>query len=473
MRHLFRVLGAVLALVWGVSCWAAMTIAPTVDVLRFTLPGDGGAPREVAVAPLTPLCELIGATCVTEGDTLTVTRQERAFRCTLGTHAAFRNAEAVTLPLVPWRVDGEPYVPLRALVEALGGTVQPPGDGYTVTLPGLVTPLLLHEERVNEAPGRFENFATELYQIHLDGTGLRRLTYTLRDDDVPRLSRDGATLFYTDRRGICRRAVDDPQGQVLLAAQPSCAYEDLQLSPDGACLLYRKGQRDQPNRIGLVQVDGTRPRLLTEGESPCWTPDGRQIAFIRSDGLANALEWTLYLMRADGTRMRALCEGVQDVSFSPDGARFVYTRHLNQGPQDFTRAMVYVLTGTGAGQTYAFTQDPWPTETAGSFSPDGTHVTFADASYIYVAPAGGGKARRVNTPGDFKVASPCFTRDGQQILYTEYLMGASRLAVVSLRDGATLRLTNWHKPGLQTTCDPRLLPDGKTLLFTANGTERP
>jgi len=74
-----------------------------------------------------------------------------------------------------------------------------------------------------------------------------------------------------------------------------------------------------------VGLDGHGGRLLTRNRAdsfPVWSPDGRQIAFLR----AHANHYAVALMNADGTRQRLVAGAPRPVgrpSWSPDGRAIV------------------------------------------------------------------------------------------------------------------------------------------------------
>lgn len=81
-------------------------------------------------------------------------------------------------------------------------------------------------------------------------------------------------------------------------------------------------------RIATMAPGGGRLRRLREGDAPCWSPDGRWIAFVRT--LARGRSGVA-IMRADGSRLRTLTRGPWDDSpvWSPDGRQIAYV-HRNR-----------------------------------------------------------------------------------------------------------------------------------------------
>jgi dipeptidyl aminopeptidase/acylaminoacyl peptidase len=96
--------------------------------------------------------------------------------------------------------------------------------------------------------------------------------------------------------------------------------------------------------IAVIDADGSGLRVLTHDKvtetSPEWSPDGRQIAFIRPKAHTSDQIW---VMNADGTHQRGLTRlrrgpqlfgdtGTPDLSWSPDGRQLVFAAWpTNQG----------------------------------------------------------------------------------------------------------------------------------------------
>ncbi|HEY7509621.1 MAG TPA: PDZ domain-containing protein [Vicinamibacteria bacterium] len=91
-----------------------------------------------------------------------------------------------------------------------------------------------------------------------------------------------------------------------------------------------------------------------------------------------------------------------------------------------------------------------------------THVAFSYANDVWIAPAGGGDARRLTShPG--VESSPRFSPDGRLVAFTGRYEGNADVYVVAAAGGVPRRLT-WH-PGADTALG--FTPDGKAVLFAS------
>ncbi len=119
-------------------------------------------------------------------------------------------------------------------------------------------------------------------------------------------------VIYTADRGLA------PLADSIGGADPDIA-------PDGRSVVFtRRGGQGSPASIALAGLDAGSARVLGRGESPRYSRDGRWIAYV-SRAKGNADVW---IMRADGSRKRALTDSVWDEfspAPSPDGRYVVYS----------------------------------------------------------------------------------------------------------------------------------------------------
>jgi acid phosphatase type 7 len=139
--------------------------------------------------------------------------------------------------------------------------------------------------------------ARDIYRVRADGTELRRLTFSRRDDRFPAWS-----------------------------AQERIAF-------------VRRSHRADGD-IYDIEASGGTPRRLTRGpaddRSPAWSPDGRALAFARDRGGGR----DVYLASADGSRVRrltALPGYESEPAWSPDGRWLAFTHRRAE------RRRLYVL----------------------------------------------------------------------------------------------------------------------------------
>ncbi len=118
--------------------------------------------------------------------------------------------------------------------------------------------------------------------------------------------------------------------------QPSYPLAGISLSPDGKTICYAGfyGRGGTPgSAIYLLPREGGRPERLTANTmgdlQPAWSPDGRQIAFIRRKRLAYVSEAVLWTTSRNGGRPTRVETGLDDsrmarIDWSPDGRTIAF-----------------------------------------------------------------------------------------------------------------------------------------------------
>ncbi|MEJ7570262.1 MAG: hypothetical protein WKF41_18615 [Gaiellaceae bacterium] len=169
----------------------------------------------------------------------------------------------------------------------------------------------------------YEGPNLELFLINADGSGIRRLTYSPKLQEV-----------------------------------------DAAWSPDGKAIAFA-GYPQQPfggssyTKVYVMNADGTQPHKLVDGAGqPAWSPDGRELAYSK-------LEWPggIRIRAVDGTSTRRLPDG-RNPAWSPDGRKIAYV----DGP-------LWVRLSDGSGKARLISK--WGYPGGPTWSSDGKQIVFA------------------------------------------------------------------------------------------------
>jgi Tol biopolymer transport system component len=146
----------------------------------------------------------------------------------------------------------------------------------------------------------------DLFLVHPDGSGNKRLTTGRRDESEPAWSPDGRHIaFSSDAKGLNDIYAIDADGSHQRQVTVSRDDEEApSWSPDGKKLVYDRELDKDQNDLFVVNADGSNARRVTktpdsEGDA-AWSGDGSMILY-DSDKDAR-----LYTIRPDGTGTRRL-----------------------------------------------------------------------------------------------------------------------------------------------------------------------
>ena len=297
----------------------------------------------------------------------------------------------------------------------------------TLAAAGLTTPAEPAVAAGPPAAGRiaFWDFMTgQIYAVNPDGTGLAQLTH-------------------------------EPQG---IAAQGP------DWSPDGSRILFsRVNLSNGMGRIWIMNADGTGQRRLASDApgyrdyQPNYTPDGRHIVFMRcspNDGLC-----AVWIMRSDGTQRHIIVPFIEtpnetnnfDPRVSPDGRQISFTRFGFKGV--ITQVWVAHIDGAHAHPVTA----PRLEGGQAAWSPDGSHIAFADnssrpQSSIDVMGANGTAVTRLaTTKWPTNNFGPAYSPDGKQIAFSSDRRHPDLCCVelfVMRADGSHQRLVHTGRQGV-------------------------
>jgi TolB protein len=192
------------------------------------------------------------------------------------------------------------------------------------------------------------NGPSDVWVMNADGTSLKQLTHYTFGAQWPRWSPDGSQILYSVTEGVL---------------------------PDG---------NETHEALWIMNADGSHPVQFTHpplttgtaDNSPVWSPDGKQILFVRHHPANGSYDQqALFLIKRDGTGLKQVTPWELEAGnehWSPDGKRILF-QSFGSFPDGTTPQLYTILPdGTHLVQLTSKERNSWP-----AWSPDGTQIIFA------------------------------------------------------------------------------------------------
>jgi Tol biopolymer transport system component len=169
-----------------------------------------------------------------------------------------------------------------------------------------------------------------IWRMNVDGTNLKQLTVSPNESLFsPDCSPDGKWVLYTKvgpEKGIWKVPIDGGEPVRLNDADATTPS----VSPDRKLVAYSyKRTPGGPSMLAIMPFDGgmnVREINVSVGETR-WTPDGRSILFIRSQGGVSNL-WSQPITGGPAAQMTHFkTDRIASFNLSRDGRRVALTRH--------------------------------------------------------------------------------------------------------------------------------------------------
>ena len=336
-----------------------------------------------------------------------------------------------------------------------------------------------------DQPGQWEHLqSTGVYLVRPDGSGLRRLTAPGGVAGSPSWSADGRRLLFYETDPVGAYLAKSGRSRTELASVDVATGERVQLTASQETKLSpawlsggRIGyvSRAGGDRGGLrVRHPDRRVETVIAGavRSPSWSPDGRQVVYERIERLG----YTQHLVPAfspDPEFELFLHEPF--VSFSPDGARMIFSQYGDRvsnatglASSNPMNASIEIMAVDGTDRRTLFHREG-VSAFAAVWSPAGDAIALSFGRYF--RPAGlppaqigvidpDGSNLRLVVDDEVNNGFPSWSPDGGRLVFK----GGRRLFVVPAAGGEPVALTG---PGYYSNF-PEWSPDGGRILFTSN-----
>jgi Tol biopolymer transport system component len=290
-------------------------------------------------------------------------------------------------------------------------------------------------------------FDEALYTVSASGGRATRVALEGRE---PRWSRDGKRIYFRGQRGI--EHVPPEGGESLLV--PILSEDEIfvsfpvgsnDVSPDGTRILFAGfSKRDRGGHIFTLPIEGGAPTPITnvgrhEGvdSNPCWSPDGRWVAFTRGNEEGPS-GWQVlhdvFVVPSAGGAVRKITSDSDEVpdselAWSPDGRSIAYFG------KDRTIRLIPVEGGPSRVLWHDKSIDPSEVVFHGlSWSPDGAELAYTvppTGPTIKIISATGGEPRTVQTGFDGFVTQVAWSPDGGTFAFSGTTGGEEEIWLMS------------------------------------------
>ena len=312
------------------------------------------------------------------------------------------------------------------------------------------------------------------------GKALRLTSDSAGSQWLPRWSADGARILFLSGGGVFSAPASGGHAREEVRSRPGAIVTSATWSPDDREIAYVRGDSLLARTVGA-----DRARLITTGadlHSCAWSPDGTQLACVSGNSFyvtvgallgfgpmfGNLAPSQIVMVPAAGGRPMSVTDGSslhQSPAWSGDG-KTLYFVSDGQGPRDIYTLDVSahpsprsepVRVTTGMGAQSV------------SLSSDGTRVVYAaytSTANVWAMPIPRGRPGSLAsavpvTTGNQTVEGVRVTPDGQWLVYDSNLSGKSQVYRMPVTGGDAEQLTHGPYDAFRGV----LSPDGRELVY--------
>ncbi len=211
--------------------------------------------------------------------------------------------------------------------------------------------------------------------------------------------------------------------------QPSGPTSGTSVSPDGSMIVFSgfypgstDVERTPGSHIMVVPVNGGKLVQLTENPhgdtNPCWSPDGKFIAFTRAEQKQIDEEtvsfWNIYVIPAEGGEPKRITTPQIDmvygtsIDWSPDGKWIAFYSHDNE---------IRIIPAEGGESRIVVNKVNCNYYFGLSWSPDSKKLAYVSKEKLWTVLVDGGNPQEINTGLDAIHLKIDWSKDGKKIAF--------------------------------------------------------
>jgi dipeptidyl aminopeptidase/acylaminoacyl peptidase len=254
------------------------------------------------------------------------------------------------------------------------------------------------------------------------------------------------------------------------------SYWDIQsisnpiIDPTGETIIFSKKYIDKQNDsfisdLWVMDSDGSNKRFFIKGSNPRWSPDGKKIAFIKTDTNDISQIFIKHLAHESETQITNSNNNIKDFAWSKDGKYFSFSS-FDEYENDWT----IDIPGKQKDSEYNWTKEPTIVTTM-HWKSDGSGEDKIGENHLYLVDANGGSAVKVSDWGLDYVSDLQWLNDNT-VLFTgnnslndlETPWKQSSVFTLNVNTKSIQKIS--PKDGVYTS--PKASLDGEKIVFTGH-----